>query len=65
MIAVTCPMTTMEPVVRTIASIEFLRISRSRGTLGDRRFLWRGGWVRVSGGKLRNDKNYGAHDAGE
>ena len=69
MITVTPPMTTrtMKPVARTaklIASTEFLRISRRWRTFGGRGFLRRGGWVRVSGSKLRNEKSCGAHDAG-
>ena len=68
-ITVTPPMTTgaMRSIARTaklIASTEFLRISWRQRTFGGRGFLRRGGWVRVSGTKLRNDKSCGAHDTG-
>ena len=57
----------MKSIARTaklIASTEFLRISWRRRSFGGRGFLRRGGWVRVSGGKLRNDKSRGAYDTG-
>jgi hypothetical protein len=70
MITVACPMTTraVKPITRPaklIPSAEFLGIRGRRRILGGRGCLRRGGWIRVSGSELRNNKSCDAYDTSQ